>query len=257
MQRNKSQVALAQITTSLGTSDASMVLAKMSVKLMNKGIHQCADIVEMVMAQVLLKATLKKWGKEADESVGKEMEQLHWQNSFKPMHWKSLTAEQHKKVLESHIFVEKKRDGILKVRQVTGGNKQQGYITKDDTNTPTVSLEAVLLTCVVDANKNRDVAIVGIPNAFVQNKALICIRGPLVDILVTITPSVYGPYVTVGKKGEKKLLVECLTALNGTMVALLLYYKKFVKSLRSKGFKLNPYDPGVSNKQVNGEQLTV
>ncbi len=30
------------------------------------------------------------------------------------MHWKSLTADQRKKVLESHIFVERKRDGILK-----------------------------------------------------------------------------------------------------------------------------------------------
>jgi hypothetical protein len=41
------------------------------------------------------------------------------------------------------------------------------------------------------------------------------------------------------------------------MVALLLYYKKFVKSLNSKGFKLNPNDPCVANKQVNGEQLTM
>ena len=38
--------------------------------------------------------------------------------------------------------------------------------------------------CIVDANKNRDVAIVDIPNAFVQtivedekDEALICIRG--------------------------------------------------------------------------------
>ena len=63
--------------------------------------------------------------------------------------------------------------------------------------------------------------------------------------------------MTVGKKGEKQLLVQCLTALYGTMVASLLYYKKFVKSLKSKGFKLNPYDPCVANKQVKGEQLTV
>ncbi len=82
------------ITTSLGNSDESIALAKMSVKLMNKGIHQYADIVGMVMAQVSLKAALKKWGKEAEESVVKEMKQLHWQNSFKPMHWKFLTAEQ-------------------------------------------------------------------------------------------------------------------------------------------------------------------
>jgi hypothetical protein len=63
--------------------------------------------------------------------------------------------------------------------------------------------------------------------------------------------------VTVGKKGEKQSLVQCLTALYGTMRASLLYYKKFVKSLKSKGFKLNPYDPCVANKQVKGEQLTV
>jgi hypothetical protein len=61
-----------------------------------------------------------------------------------------------------------------------------------------VSLEAFFLTCVVDVNKNRGVAIMDIPNAFVQtivkdekNKVLICIRGPLVDILVSIVPNVY------------------------------------------------------------------
>ena len=86
----------------------------MSVKLMNKGTHRCSDVVGMVMAQVLPKAAVKKWGREAVDSVGKEMKQLHWQNSFKPMHWKSLTADQRKKVIESHIFVDRERDGILK-----------------------------------------------------------------------------------------------------------------------------------------------
>ncbi len=86
---------------------------------------------------------------------------------------------------------------------------------------------------------------------------MIHICGTLVDILVSIAPNVYGPYVTVGKKGKKQLLVQCLTASYGINVALLLHYKKFVKNLKSKGFKLNPYDPCVANKQVNGEQLTL
>ena len=147
---------------------------------------------------------------------------------------------------------------------MAGGNKQRGYILKEDASSPTVSNEAVMLTCVIDADENRDVAIVDIPNAFVQtvvedekDRAFIRIRGPLVDILVSIAPDVYGEYVTIGKRGKKQLLVQCLTALYGTMVASLLYYKKFVKSLKSKGFKLNPYDPCVANKQVDGEQLTV
>ncbi len=169
-------------------------------------------------------------------------------------------------MLESHIFVERKQDGVLKAQQVAGGNKQRGYITKEDASSPTVSLEVVLLTCMVDANKNSDVAIVDIPNAFVQtvvkdekDKALICIHAPLVDILVSIAPNVYGPYIMAGKKGKKQLLVQCLfiCTMVALPMALLLYYKKFVKTLKSKGFKLNPYDPCMANKQVNGEQLTV
>ena len=153
MQGNKYQVA-AQITTSLGSSETSMAYAQMSVKLMNTGTHRRSDVVGMVMAQVSLKAAIKKWGREAVDSVGKEMKQLHWRNSFKPMHWKSLTVDQRKKVLESHIFVERKQDGTLKARQVAGGNKQRGYIMKEDASSPTVSAEAVMLTCIIDANEN-------------------------------------------------------------------------------------------------------
>ncbi len=106
-----------------------------------------------------------------------------------------------------------------------------------------------MLMCVIDATKKRDVAVVDIPNAFIQtvvkdekDRAFICIRGPLVDILGSIAPDVYGPYVPVGKKGEKQLLAQCLTALYGATVALLLNYKKFVMSLKTNGFRLNPYD---------------
>jgi hypothetical protein len=137
-------------------------------------------------------------------------------------------------------------------------------ITKEDASSPTVSSEAVMLTCVIDATEKRDVAVVDIPNAFIQtvvedekDRAFIRIRGPLVEILGSIAPDVYGPYVTVGKKGDKQLLVQCLTALYGNMVALLLCYKKFVKSLKLNGFRLNPYVPCMANKQVKVEQWTV
>ncbi len=53
------------------------------------------------------------------------------------------------------------------------------------------------------------------------------------------------------------LIVECLNAIYGTMVAALLYYKKFVKSLTKQGFKLNAYDGCVANKIVKGKQITI
>ena len=41
------------------------------------------------------------------------------------------------------------------------------------------------------------------------------------------------------------------------MKVALLFYIKFVKNLKSIEFELNPYDPYMSNKIVNGAQLTV
>ena len=43
-----------------------MAIAMMSNKLMNKGTHQRDDVVRMAMTQVLLKAALTKWGREAE-----------------------------------------------------------------------------------------------------------------------------------------------------------------------------------------------
>jgi hypothetical protein len=67
---------------------------------------------------------------------------------------------------------------------------------KEDANSPTVFSEAVMLAYVVDANENREVTIVDIPNAFIQtvvkdekDRAFIRIRCPLVDILVSIVRS--------------------------------------------------------------------
>ena len=100
--------------------------------------------------------------------------------------------------------------------------------------------------------EGRDVAVIDIPNAFIQTRvekekdmATIKLRGVIVDILCQIAPEVYKPYVTKDKKGNKCLIVQCLNAIYGTMVASLLYYRKFTKSLRSQEFEINPYDPCV------------
>jgi hypothetical protein len=41
------------------------------------------------------------------------------------------------------------------------------------------------------------------------------------------------------------------------MVASLLYYWKFVKSLTDVDFVINPYDPCVESKTIEGEQMTI
>ena len=151
MKGNKYAVALTQIVASFKGSKYAMSMAQMSVKLMSKGAHRKADVVGMIMAQLSMKAAIKKWGQEAEYGITKEMKQLHWRDSYKPKLWNELTKKQKEQILESHIFVEQKRDGLIKAQKVIGGNKQQDYITKEDVSSPTVTAEAVMLTCVIDA----------------------------------------------------------------------------------------------------------
>jgi hypothetical protein len=231
----------------------------------NTGIErQEPDVVAAIMTQLSLKAGLKAWGSEAKEAVHSEMKQLHFRDTFKPMHWRDLTHQQRQTILESHMFLKEKRTGKIKGRTVAGGNKQRDFISKEEASSPTVATEAVLLTCIIDAEEDRDVVVIDIPNAFIQTRiedekdmAIIKIRGILVEMLTDIAPDVYKPYVTTDKKGNKQLIVQCLNAIYGTMMASLLYYIKFSKSLLDKGFKFNAYDPCVANKQVNGSQMTI
>jgi hypothetical protein len=217
-----------------------------------------------IMTQLSLKSGMKQWGSKASVAVLSEMKQLHFRDTFKPKHWHELSQEQKECVLESHMFLKQKRDGNIKGRTVAGGNKQRDFISKEDASSPTVATESVLLTCIIDAEEERDVAVIDIPNAFIQTRienesdmAIIKIRGTLVDMLLQIAPEVYQAFVTTDKKGNKQLIVQCQNAIYGTMVASLLYYRKFRKSLESFGFTFNPYDPCVANKVVNGTQMTI
>ena len=83
------------------------------------------------------------------------------------------------------------------------------------------------------------------------------IRGILVEMLLDIAPDVYGLYVTVDRKVIKQLTNQFMNAIYGTMVASLLYYSKFCKMLKLNKYKMNPYNPCVSNRLVNGLQKSI
>ena len=57
--------------------------------------------------------------------------------------------------------------------------------------------------------------------------------------------------------GVRVLYVEVLKALYGMLQSSLLYYKKWVKDIEKEGFVVNPYDPCVANKMVDGKQQMI
>ena len=217
------------------------------------------DVMASVMKQLSLKSGLRALGDKAYTAVQSEMKQLHFQNTFKPKHWRELTHTQQQTVLDFHIILKEKQYVEIKVRAVSGGNKQHGYISKEDTISTTVAIYAVLLSCIIDAEEERDVAVIDIPNAFIHTRVedekymvFIKIFGVLVDILVEISLDVYKSHVTTNKNGVKYLLVKCQNALYGTMLASLIYYRNFTNIFTDVGFTINPYYPCVANKMIDG-----
>ena len=95
------------------------------------------------------------------------------------------------------MILKVKRVGATEGRSVAGGKKQCDYIYKEDVSSPAVATEAVLLSCIIDEEEERNVAVIDILNVFIQtlvkdekDMAFINICGVLVDILVEISPYV-------------------------------------------------------------------
>ena len=112
-------------------------------------------------------------------------------------------------------------------------------MSKEDAASPTTALESVLLSSVIDARKQCDVATVDILNAFIQTeipqeegqeRIILKIRGKLVDILVEIDPDTYSQFVTY-ERNKKVLYCAVLHAIHGMLTSALLFYKKWQRNL--------------------------
>ena len=87
------------------------------------------------------------------------------------------------------------------------------------------------------------------------DRIIMKIRGAMVDMLIEIDPN-YKNYV-VYENGRRILYVHILRAIYGMLMSGLLFYKKFRASIEAIGYEVNPYDPCVANKQINGKQHTI
>jgi hypothetical protein len=156
--------------------------------------------------------------------------------------------------------LKQKRSGQIKGRGCADGRRQRIYNKKEDVTSPTVAVESVFLTCLIDASENRDIATVDIPGAFLQadmdETVHIKLVGTMVDILLKLNKAKYGAYIT-HEHDKKTLYVRLNKALYGTLRAALLFWKKLTAQLQEWEFTINPYDWCVANKYINGSQCTI
>jgi hypothetical protein len=167
------------------------------------------------------------------------------------------------KALESLLFITKKRNGDIKARKVADGSKQRscGGYDKSDGSSPALVTESIFMTGVVDAHNGRHVAVLDVANAFLRadnnENITMLLRGKLAEMMVRVDPALYREYLTYSAKGNPMLYVRLSKALYGILRAALLFYKRLRNDLELMGFEVNPYDPCVANKIVNGAHMTV
>jgi len=212
------------------------------------------------MTQYTLKKGIQMFGEAGVDAVLKELKQLHDRKVLEPQSSSQLTTKERQRALHYLMFLKKKRCGKIKGQGCADGRKQREYLNKEDVSSPTVSIEAVLLSCVIDAQEGRDIATVDIPGAFMQadpDELLhMKLEGQMAELLVKLDPKLYRKYVQT-ERGKSVLYVELKKALYGTLQAAFLFWKLLSGWLQNWGFEINPYDWCVANKNIDGLQCTI
>jgi hypothetical protein len=218
-------------------------------------------IFGIALQQYSIKAGLKKFGEKGQKAVTKELKQLHDMVTFFPIDPTTVTKEQRTKAISSLMFLKEKRNGDVKGRACADGRPQREEFEKQDATSPTIATESIFLTALIDALEERDVACFDIPGAFLHAETdedvVMMLKGRMAELMVMVDPSLYRKYVTVDSRGEAIHYVQMHKALYGMLRSALLFYRKFVGDLEGDGYVINPYDPCVANKIINGKQCTV
>ncbi|KAG7352856.1 reverse transcriptase RNA-dependent DNA polymerase [Nitzschia inconspicua] len=214
----------------------------------------------LVTAQMTANKGVKIFGKAGEEAIEKELRQLLTRNVMHGVHSQELTQEQRRAALRYLMFLKEKRCGTIKGRGCADGRKQRLYKSKEETSSPALSIEALLLSCVIDAYERRCVLTCDIPGAFMQadmDELLhLKLDGTILEILLRMEPS-YHQFVTY-ENGKKVLYAQLDKALYGAVQSALLFWKKLSAFVVEKlGFEINPYDACVANKIINGKQFTI
>jgi hypothetical protein len=216
-------------------------------------------ITGIIMTQMSAKAGIKKHGQVAIDALFEEFAQLHDLGVFLPQDGAVLTRNEKRGALRAISVVKEKRCGRIKGRTVADGRPQRELYSKDETSSPTVSTDALMLSLLIDAHERRDVATADVAGAYLhanmEDFTLLKMEGESVDIMCSVDKN-YTKYVCY-ENGKKVLYLKLLKALYGCVQSALLWYELFSTTLQASGFELNPYDTCVANKTIDGKQCTI
>ena len=217
----------------------------------------------VLVQQYNLKKVLELFVDQAEEATKNELQQIHEFGMHIPMDAKFISLEDKIRALSSLMFFVDKHNGRVKTQKCAVGSKQRnfpGYVRLDWAY-PTVTADGVVITSTIEAHEGCDVAVVDLPNDFLNannsEKTLVLLKRRLMELMVQIDAQMYQKYITTSSKGFPMLYICLSKALCGLLQSVLLFYWKLRTELEDSGFAVNAYNPCVANKMVHSSQITV
>ena len=210
--------------------------------------------------QMSAKKVLRQFGQKGADALMKELQQLIDRRVMHPHDATTLSESEKYSALKYLMFLKEKRCSKVKGRGCAIGRKQQLYKSKVETSLPTVWMESIFLSSMINAKEDRKVITCDIPGTFMQanidKQLFLKFDCDLVELLIQVDPT-YQPYIT--NEGKQPVLyMELDKALYGTLQAALLFWQKLSAFLIDKhGFERNEYDWCIVNKMIKGKQCTI
>jgi len=166
-----------------------------------RSIHKWSNafFFGFAMTQYNVNQGLKLFGHAGETAVSTELEQLHSRRVIEPKHHHELTVNEPLDALIYLMFLKEKHTGQIKGRGCADGRKQRLYMQKEDTTSPTVSIESLFISATIDTQEQRDVATTEIPDALVQADMVgeVHVKSEcwLAEILTKLDPQLYTKYL--------------------------------------------------------------
>lgn len=197
----------------------------------------------------------------AMESITKEIKQMLDKEVWTPMKPSDLSEAEIKSAIRSSLFLKEKYSSTgdleeLKSRLVAGGHMQDRTIY-DDVSSPTASVTSLFMVLAIAAQERRKLMTCDITGAYLNakmktHKVYMWLQPVIAQVVVSICPK-HSRYLTKGGS----MLVRLDRALYGCIESAKLWFEHLSTTLIKEGFKQNPYEPCVLNKQFGSHQCTV
>ena len=109
--------------------------------------------------------------------------------AFTPLMINELINKEKKMALNLLVIVKKKRSGKIKGRIVADSSKQRTTVSREDAASPTIQLESLIISFLIDSKENRNFTISDVVGAFflaeMKDHVIVKLTGRAVDLICT------------------------------------------------------------------------